>query len=56
LEYLGVDRRKILKEIFNKWDGTAWTGLVWLRIRTIGGTCECGNERPSYITCGEFLD
>jgi len=27
----------ILKQMFNKWDGTAWTGLIWLRIRTNSG-------------------
>ena len=26
--------RIILKWIFNKWDGKAWTGLFWLRIET----------------------
>jgi hypothetical protein len=25
LEYIGVDGRIILKGIFNKWDGEAWT-------------------------------
>jgi hypothetical protein len=36
LEDLGVDGR-ILKWIFKKWDGEAWTGLIWLRIGTGGG-------------------
>jgi hypothetical protein len=31
-----VDGRIILKQIF-KWDGGAWTGLIWLRIGTGGG-------------------
>jgi hypothetical protein len=34
---LGVDRRIMLKCIFKKWDGEAWTGLIWLRIGTSNG-------------------
>jgi hypothetical protein len=30
----------ILSRIFRKWDGEAWTGLIWLRIGTGGGTFE----------------
>jgi len=30
----GVDGRIILNWIFKKWDGEAWTGLIWLRIGT----------------------
>jgi hypothetical protein len=37
LEDPGVDRRIILKSIFKKWDGRAWTGLIWLRIGTGDG-------------------
>jgi hypothetical protein len=32
LEDLGVDVRIILKLIFTKWHGKAWTALIWLRI------------------------
>ena len=35
LEDPGIDM--ILKWIFSKWDGGAWTGLIWLRIRTGSG-------------------
>jgi hypothetical protein len=37
LEYPGVDGRMILRWIFRKWYGGAWTELIWLRLETIGG-------------------
>jgi hypothetical protein len=37
LEDLSVERRIILKWIFQKWGGKVWTGLVGLRIGTGGG-------------------
>jgi hypothetical protein len=36
LEDPGVDRRIILKWIFKKRNGVAWTGLIWLRIGRVG--------------------
>jgi hypothetical protein len=51
-----VDGRIILKWIFKKWDGGAWTGLSWLRIGQVAGSCECGNEPAGFIKCREYLD
>jgi hypothetical protein len=32
----------------------AGTGLIWLRIGTVAGSCECGNEPSGSIKRGEF--
>jgi hypothetical protein len=32
-----VDEKIILKWIFNKWDGEAYTAFIWLTIGTDGG-------------------
>jgi len=53
MEDIDLDGRKILKYIFKKWDGGAWTGLIWIRVRTDD---ESSIEPSSCIKCGEFLD
>jgi hypothetical protein len=52
LEDPGVDGRIILKWIFNKWDGDN----DWIELAQDRDSCECGNEPPGSIKCGEFLD
>jgi hypothetical protein len=37
LEDPDLDGRIVLKRIFRKWDGGAWTGLIWLRMGTGSG-------------------
>jgi hypothetical protein len=51
----GIDGR-ILRRIFRKWDVGVWTGLSWLRIEKVAGTCECGTDPSGSVKCGEFLD
>jgi len=36
LEELDIDGRIIVNWIFSKWDGAAWTGLIWLRLGIAG--------------------
>jgi hypothetical protein len=33
-----------------------WIGFIWLRIGTVAGSCEHGNETSGSIKCGKFLD
>jgi hypothetical protein len=35
LPNIGIGGRIILKGIFTKWDGGAWTGLIWLRTTSV---------------------
>jgi len=33
----------------------AWTGMIWLRLGKMAGSCKCVNEPSDSIICGEFL-
>jgi len=52
---LGRPRRRredSIKMIFRKWGVAVWTGLIWLGIGQVAGTCECGNKLPGSIKRG----
>jgi len=52
----GIDGRIILRWTFRKCGVGVWTGLSWLRIGQVAGTCECGEEHSCSEKCGEFVD
>jgi hypothetical protein len=49
-----IDGGMILRWIFRKWDVGVWNGSSWLRIGTMAGTCECGDETSGSIKCREI--
>jgi len=57
LEDPDVDGRMILKYVSKRYDGKAWTGLIWFRIKTKWRGCfEQGNEHWGFLGCRKFLD
>jgi hypothetical protein len=36
--------------------GGARTRFIWLKMGTVGGLYECGNELLGSIKCGDFFD
>jgi hypothetical protein len=54
---LNIDRMLILKHISKNWVCKAWTGLIWLRIGTVGRQAFWNTkERLCSTACGEFSD
>lgn len=44
LEDICLDWRTILRLIFKEGGEETWTGLIWLRIYTVAGSCACGQN------------
>jgi hypothetical protein len=55
-EDLSTNGRIILKCILRKYGGNVWTGFIWLRIGTVAGSFEHGNEPSGSIKGRELLD
>ena len=47
---------KVLQRIFEKRDGAHGMDLCGSGYGQVTGCCECGNEPPGSIKCGEFPD
>ena len=45
---VGLKRRVLLKWILVKYDGMKWSGLIWLRLRTVSGCGEYADE-PTHL-------
>jgi len=46
----------MLEGMSEKEDEWLWTGLIWVRIETMAGCCEHGEEVSRCVKCGEFAD
>jgi hypothetical protein len=55
-ENLAGEERIILKSTLKEYNGRAWTGLLWLRVKRSGGFCEDGNEPSGCKKRKKFLD
>jgi hypothetical protein len=51
-----VDGKIIFEWMLGKQAGKVWTGCIWIRIRTGGGSCEHGNGLSGSMKGDEFLD
>jgi len=52
---LGIEGRIRLKWISKKWDGRAWTRLLWL-VQVAADCFEHSNEHSGSAKCRQFLD
>jgi hypothetical protein len=57
----GGPKIKTTLQIWRKLEGSIWgvgleTGFIWLRIGTMLGCCECGNEPSDSVKAAELLD
>lgn len=52
---LGTGGRIRLKWISKKWDGRAWTRLLWL-VQVAADCFEHGNGHSGSVKCRQFLD
>jgi hypothetical protein len=50
VENIKMDLREI------GWDGMVWIGLIWLRIKTVEGSWEHGNESSGSIQCWKVIE
>jgi len=51
-----VDGRMNLQWILKKWDGSVWTGLIWLRIWQVVSFCDNINESSGSIKWWRFIE
>jgi hypothetical protein len=56
LEDLGIVGKIILGSILEKYGAKLWIGFVCLRIGSMAGSCEHGNESSGSIKGEKFLD
>lgn len=56
MEDLAVDGRRVLKWLIEKWGMRAWSGFVWLRMKTSSELCEHVNRSSGYMKGRKYLD
>ena len=56
MEYVSLDMRVIIRWILKKYDGRAWSVLMWMRTGSSGWFFDHGNKPSGSIICEKFLD